>query len=167
VISGRPGTSRTYKTAGPARGTIAAVPPENAPVRFETKIAVLLRDDLLVWQRLNVTAFLVSGIAAACPELIGEPYSDADDTAYLAMFGQPVLVFAASKEVLTAAHTRATGRGMTMSIFTSDLFTTGNDRDNRAAVRAVPRDRLDLVGLAVHGPRNAVDKVTKGALMHP
>ena len=48
-----------------------------------------------------------------------------------------------------------------------DLFTTGNDRDNRAAVRAVPTDDLDLVGLAVYGPRNAVDKVLKGARMHP
>lgn len=49
---------------------------------------------------------------------------------------------------------------------TSDLFGTGNDRDNRAAVRAVPRSALDLVGLAVHGPRNAVDKIVKGARLH-
>ena len=53
-----------------------------------------------------------------------------------------------------------------MSVFTSDLFVTGNDRDNRAAVRAVPTTALDLVGLAVHGPRNAVDKITKGARLH-
>jgi hypothetical protein len=32
-------------------------------MRFETKIAVVLRDDLAVWQKTNVTAFLVSGIA--------------------------------------------------------------------------------------------------------
>ena len=53
------------------------------------------------------------------------------------------------------------------SVFTADLFATGDDRDNRAAVRAVPRDESDLVGLAVYGPRNAVDKVLKGARMHP
>ena len=134
---------------------------------FSTKIAVVVRDDLPTWQRLNVCAFLVSGVTSAVPELIGEPYEDADGTKYLAMFGQPVLVFEASSEVLTAAHGRALGRGLPMSIFTADLFATGNDEDNRAAVRAVPRDRLDLVGLAVHGPRNAVDKVVKGARMHP
>jgi len=33
-------------------------------------------------------------------------------------------------------------------------------------VRAVPGDQLDLVGLAVHGPRTAVDKVFKGATLH-
>ncbi|MFE9816945.1 DUF2000 family protein [Streptomyces sp. NPDC005773] len=140
---------------------------ELAPVRFDTKIAVLLRDDLETWQRLNVTAFLVSGLGTAVPEVVGEPYADADDTPYLPMFRQPVLVFEGSKEVLTTAHTRAVGRGAILSVFTSDLFATGNDRDNRAAVRAVRRDGMDLVGLAVHGPRNAVDKILKGASMHP
>ena len=136
-------------------------------VSFSTKIAVVVRDDLPTWQRLNVCAFLVSGVAAAVPELIGEPYADADGTKYLAMFGQPVLVFEASAAVLTAAHRKALDRGLAMSVFTKELFTTGNDEDNRAAVRAVPRDQLDLVGLAVHGPRNAVDKIVKGARMHP
>jgi hypothetical protein len=78
-----------------------------------------------------------------------------------------VLVFQGSPSVLTAAHQRALGRNMMMSIFTSELFATGNDVDNRAAVRAVPRDKLDLVGLALHGQRNAVDKVMKGASLHP
>ena len=139
----------------------------DAPIRFDTKIALMVRDDLLTWQRLNITAFLASAIAAAKPGIIGEPYADADETPYLAMFGQPVLVFEATKDVLTAAHGRALTRGMPMAVFTADLFATGNDRDNRAAVRAVPRDKLDLVGLAVHGPRNAIDKIVKGARMHP
>jgi hypothetical protein len=150
----------TYKTGRPAGGHADLV-------RFETKIAVVIRDDLATWQRLNVCAFLVSGIAAAVPELIGEPYEDGDGTKYLSMFGQPVLVFEASAATLTAAHTRADARGLRTAIFTGELFTTGNDEDNRAAVRAVPRAELDLVGLAVHGPRNAVDKIVKGARLHP
>lgn len=143
------------------------MPDETAPVRFDTKIAVLLRDDLLVWQRLNVTAFLVSGLGTTVPEVIGEPYQDADGVPYLSMFRQPVLVFESSKELLPAALGRALSRSLPVSVFTSDLFATGNDRDNRAAVRAVPTGQLDLVGLAVHGPRNAVDRVVKGAVMHP
>lgn len=139
----------------------------NEPIRFDTKLAVLLRDDLPTWQRLNVTAFLVSGIAATNPELVGEPYEDADGTEYLPMFRQPVLVFEGSKEFMVVAHGRALGREIPVSVFTSDLFATSNDRDNRAAVKAVPRDQLDLVGLALHGPKNAIDKVLKGAKMHP
>ncbi len=140
---------------------------EDPPIRFDTKIAVLLRDDLEGWQRLNVCAFLTSGVAAANPDTIGEPYADADGTAYLAMFRQPVLVFAGSKETLQAAHARALGRGLPVAIFTSELFGTGNDSANRAAVRAVSRDYLDLVGMAVYAGRNVVDKVLKGAHMHP
>ncbi|MER7591698.1 DUF2000 domain-containing protein [Micromonospora sp. NPDC127501] len=137
------------------------------PIRFPTKIAVLLRNDLASWQRLNVTAFLVSGIASALPELVGEEYRDADGTSYLPMFGQPVLVFAGDRATLVGAHSRALTRGLRLAIFTSELFATGNDRDNRAAVEAVGREKLDLVGLALHAPRNVVDKVLKGASMHP
>ncbi|MER7951240.1 DUF2000 domain-containing protein [Streptomyces sp. NPDC096079] len=140
---------------------------DDTPVRFDTRIAVLLREDLETWQRLNVTAFLVSGLGTELPEVIGEQYRDADDTPYLPMFRQPVLVFEGTKETLTAAHGRALARGLPRAVFTGDLFATGNDRDNRAAVRAVGTDRLDLVGIAVYGPRNAVDKVLKGARMHP
>ena len=132
-----------------------------------TKLAVLLRDDLPTWQRLNVTAFVVSGIAATAPELVGEPYEDADGTRYLPMFRQPVLVFEGDRAVLTRAHGHAVRRGMRLAVFTHDLFATGNDEDNRAAVRAVPTEKLDLVGLALHGSRNAVDKALKGAVLHP
>jgi hypothetical protein len=135
-------------------------------VRFDTKIAVLLRDDLLSWQRLNVTAFLVSGLAATHPELIGEPYEDADGTPYLPMFRQPVLVLEGTKEVLTAVHQKTVARELPLSVFTSDLFATGFDAANRAAVRAVPRDSLDLVGIALYGPKNVVDKIVKGTQMH-
>lgn len=137
------------------------------PVRFTTKIAVVLREDLEPWQRLNVTAFLVSGFGTHSPEVIGQPYADADGTPYLPMFRQPVMVFEGSKEQLATAHTRALERDVATSVFIADMFITGNDEDNRAAVRAVGRDALDLVGVAFYGPRNVVDKVVKGARKHP
>lgn len=139
---------------------------EFAPVRFDTKIAVLLSEDLAIWQRLNVTAFLVSGIGTVDPEVIGEPYADADGIEYLAMFRQPVVVLEGSKEHLSAAHAKAVKRGLALSIFTVDLFATGNDQDNRAAVGEVPTGKLDFAGIGVYGPRNAVDRVVKGARMH-
>jgi hypothetical protein len=77
-----------------------------------------------------------------------------------------VLVLAGDAEVLAAAHDRAVRRGMPAAVFTEELFATGHDEANRAEVRAVARDDLKLVGLAVHGPRNAVDKVLKGATLH-
>jgi len=136
-------------------------------VKFDSKIAVLVRDDLETWQRLNVTAFLVSGIAGAHPQLMGETYEDADGTAYLPLLGQPVVILEGDAATLKAAHARALGRQLAMSVYTREMFSTGNDEANRAMVRAVARDDLDLVGLALHGPRNGVDKTVKGSRLHP
>ena len=136
-------------------------------VKFDTKIAVLVRDDLETWQRLNVTAFLVSGIAASQPQVIGEPYEDADGTAYLPLLGQPVVVLEAEASTIKAANARALGRELPMSVYTREMFTTGHDEANRSVVRAVGRDDLDLVGIAVFGPRNGVDKSVKGSRLHP
>jgi hypothetical protein len=152
--------SGTYKT-GPDRSADAGL------VKFDTKIAVLVRDDLETWQRLNVTAFLVSGIAASQPQVIGEPYEDADGTAYLPLLGQPVVVLEADAATIRAAHGRALGRELPMSVYTREMFTTGHDEANRSVVRAVRRDDLDLVGIAVFGPRNGVDKSVKGSRLHP
>ena len=136
-------------------------------VRFDTKIAIAVRADLQQWQKLNVTAFLASGIAASTGEVIGKPYEDDSGNTYLELFRQPVVVYAADTGTLSQAHQRALTRQLPMAIYTMDMFTTGNDDDNRAVVRAVPAAELDFAGLAVHGPRNAVDKIFKGANLHP
>lgn len=135
--------------------------------RFDTKIAVALRDDLATWQRLNVTAFLASAVAAARPDVVGEPYGDADGTTYLPMFAQPVMVFQAGAEVMQAVLDRAVGRALDVAVFVDGMFATGHDAANRAVVRQLPRAGLAPAGLAVFGPRNGVDKALKGAVLHP
>ncbi|HZY75225.1 MAG TPA: DUF2000 domain-containing protein [Jatrophihabitantaceae bacterium] len=134
---------------------------------FASKVAVLVRDDLESWQRLNVTAFLTSGLTAAHPELVGDPYADADGQKYLRLLGVPVLVFEGSADVLTNARARALQREIPLAIYTREMFATGHDAANRAAVAAVAGGELDLVGVALHGPKNAVDKILKGAHLHP
>jgi hypothetical protein len=136
-------------------------------VRFDTKIGIAVRADLEQWQKLNVTAFLASGIAASAEDVMGKPYEDGSGNTYLELFRQPVVVYAADGAALSQAHQRALARGMPMAVYTMDMFATGNDDDNRAAVRAVPADELQFAGLALHGPRNAVDKIFKGATLHP
>jgi hypothetical protein len=136
-------------------------------VQFETKIAVVLRDDLAVWQKTNVTAFLVSGIAGTVPGAVGEPYRDASGTEYLPMFVQPVLVYEADADALRRAYERALARGVTPAIYTRDLFETNHDAANRAAVAAVAAEDLDLVGLAFRGERKTVDKIVNRLRFHP
>jgi hypothetical protein len=46
------------------------------------------------------------------------------------------------------------------------MFSTGHDAANREVVAASAGDDLDLVGVAVHGAKNQVDRVLKGVRRH-
>lgn len=136
-------------------------------MRFDTKIAIAVRADLAAWQKLNVTAFLASAVAAAVPAVIGEDYLDGSGNTYLPMYRQPVLIYAADGPGLSLARARALERGLPAAIYIDEMFKTGNDQDNRAAVRAARPDEMSLAGLAIYGPKNPVDKILKGLPLHP
>jgi hypothetical protein len=113
-----------------------------------------------------VTAFLVSGIAGTVPGVVGEPYRDASGNEYLPMFVQPVLVYEADRAELRRAYERALDRGVTPAIYTAELFATGHDEANRAAVAAVLAEKLDLVGIAFRAQRKTVDRVVDRLHFH-
>jgi hypothetical protein len=140
---------------------------EKDGVIFDTRVALLVRDDLLAWQELNVAAFLASGIAGAAPEAMGEPYEDAVGRRYVPLLGQPMLIFSASGADLLKARRIAQERGLATAAYVAAMFTTGHDAANRAAFRAAPADAPDLVGLALRGAKKDVDRATKGLRLHP
>jgi len=92
--------------------------------------------------------------------MMGEPYRDADNRSYTALIREPVFVFGATLEELRRTHQRALSRELVPAIYIEPMFHTTNDADNRAAVLACPADSLDFVGIAIHGPRKVIDKVT-------
>lgn len=163
-------TSSGQNGSGPRIGIgsdqYAAARPTGAAPRPATKIAVVVRADLANWQKLNITAFAVSGIAATYPHTVGEPYLDASGVRYLPMFGQPVLVFAATSAELRKAHRRALKRGLDVAVYPDELFGTYNDEDNRAVVRKIATEDLVLAGASVYGPRAEVDAALKGLSLH-
>src|SRR6202790_1124213 len=106
-------------------------------MQFDTKIAVVIRTDLEPWEKLNVASFLTSGIAAAFPQCIGEPYEDASGTEYLSLIGQPILIYGADRPALTRALERALARNVKPAVYTEDMFRTTHDAANREAVKAV------------------------------
>ena len=133
---------------------------------FDTKVAILLLDDLAVWQKLNVTAFLATGIAASVPDSMGEPYEDGAGRRHSRLLAQPIMIFAAGPEGLQRAWRQSIERGLTRAAYVRGMFATGHDAANRAVFIAEPADAPDLVGLALHGPKKDVDKATKGASLH-
>jgi hypothetical protein len=136
-------------------------------MKFDTKIALVIRTDLEAWQKLNVASFLASGIAAAFPECVGEPYTDGSDTRYLSLIGQPILIYGATDcAALSRALERALARNVTPAVYTEDMFRTTHDAANREAVRAVIRAELNLVGIAMRADRKAIDKIVDGLKFH-
>ena len=135
---------------------------------FETKVAVIVRGDLASWQRLNVCAFLISGVtAAAGQDAIGEDYLDADGNRYLPLLVQPVLVFEATADKLKTVRERAKRRQVSIALYTMEMFSTGHDAANRAAVRALEAKDLDLVGIALRAPHRDADAILRGLSRHP
>ena len=136
-------------------------------MQFDTKIAVVIRADLDAWQKLNVASFLTSGVAAAFPECIGEPYEDGSGTRYLSLIGQPILIYGATdRAALSRALERALARNVTPAVYTADMFSTTHDAANREAVRAVNRADLNLVGIAMRAERKMIDKIVDGLKFH-
>jgi hypothetical protein len=133
---------------------------------FDTKIAIAIRSDLELWQKLNAAAFLASGIAAAFPACIGEPYADGSGTPYHPLIGQPILIYGADRAALARVLDRAIARDVKSAVYTEDMFKTRHDADNRAAVKAVARSNLSLVGLAFRADRKVIDKVIDGLKFH-
>lgn len=133
---------------------------------FDTKIAIVLRRNLAPWQKLNVTAFLMSGIAAQSPDIIGEPYRDRAGNLYNALSRQPIIVLSADDDTIAAIHRRSLERDVTSSLFIEEMFSTGHDAANRAVFAEFAPEDAKVVGIALHADKKIVDKITKGATMN-
>lgn len=127
----------------------------------------MVREDLAVWQKLNITAFLTSGIVGASEGLLGEPYEDAAGNTYNLLAVQPMIVLGADSDTVRAIYRRAMERGVRLSLYIEDMFKTGHDAANRETVKRYRPEEMNVVGLALRGDKKVVDKITKGARMHP
>ena len=133
---------------------------------FNTKIAIIVRDDLATWQKLNVTAFLMSGITGANPGIIGSPYKDSENNLHTPMCVQPVIVLSADASTLLNIRRRARERGVETVAYIEEMFATGHDDANRAVFAEHGPDELNTVGIALRADKKVADKITKGARMH-
>jgi hypothetical protein len=133
---------------------------------FDTKIALVLREDLATWQKLNVTAFLATGIAGQTPEIIGEPYRDRAGNHYNAISIQPIIILSADAPTLLRVHQRAVERGVVTSAYVEEMFATGDDAANRTVFAEFSPEDAKIVGIGVRAGKKIVDRITKGATMH-
>jgi hypothetical protein len=133
---------------------------------FDTKIALVIRTDLESWQKMNVAAFLASGVAASYPECVGEPYEDVSGNMYMPLIGQPILIYGADANGLARVLDRALTRGVQPALYTEEMFSTTHDAANRDAVRSAERQDLNLVGLGIRAERKTIDKIVDKLKFH-
>jgi hypothetical protein len=135
-------------------------------MNFDTKIVIVIDENLAVWQKLNVTAFLTSGIIASNEGLIGQNYQDASGATYTPLCIQPIMIMKTNREKLKTILNRANNYDLPLSIYIEDMFSTGFDEANRETVAQYASEALPLVGIAVRGEKKLIDKVTKGVKLH-
>ncbi|SQC91622.1 Uncharacterized protein conserved in bacteria [Cedecea neteri] len=98
------------------------------------KLPFIVRDDLPTWQRLNVVAFLGTGVAAASPEIMGAPYIDAKGREYGNLSGQPMLIFESDLAGLQTAHRKGLERDLTLIPYVHGMFSTGHDASQPGSI---------------------------------
>src|SRR5246127_1964751 len=95
------------------------------------KIAIVIRADLLEWQKLNVAAFLASSVAVKFPETHGRDFVTSTGNHYLPFIKHPILIYKAdSTEQIKRAFQRAKERELHIGIYTRPLFSTKNEEGN-------------------------------------
>ncbi len=135
-------------------------------MQFDTKIAIVLRENLAVWQKLNVTMFLTSGIMGQTQNLLGEDYKDAAGNLYNPLCIQPCIVLSAPGDKLHTIYMRALSRDVPFSPYIEDMFSTGHDAANCKTVLQYQPDTMPVGGSALREDKKLVDKIAKGTKMH-
>jgi hypothetical protein len=134
---------------------------------YDKKVAIVLENDLLPWQKLNVVSFLAGSIAIQFPDTHGGEFITSDGAHFLPFIKHPVLIYKAdTKEKLQRAFARARERELAIGIYTRPLFNTRSGEENVNEIARCKLNELDLVGIIVYGENKKVDKALDGLKFH-
>lgn len=59
---------------------------------YDNKVAIVIRNDLPEWQKLNVASFLASAVAIQFPDTHGKAFVNASNVQYLPFIKHPILI---------------------------------------------------------------------------
>lgn len=136
-------------------------------MEVENKIAMVIKNDLMDWQKLNVASFLASSIAIQFPETHGKSFVNASGSQYLPFIKQPILIYKADVQLqIDRAFARAKQRELNIGIYTHPLFVTKNEDENHIAMGRFSDENQTLVGIIVYGDKRKVGKALDGLKFH-
>ena len=136
-------------------------------MEFENKIAIVIKNGLLNWQKLNVASFLASSIAIKFPETHGKSFVNASKSEYLPFLKQPIMIYKAESQLeIKRAFSRAKDRGLHLGIYTTPLFATKNEGENYIEISKYTDETQELVGIVMFGENRKVNKALNGLRFH-
>ncbi|MFD2935374.1 DUF2000 family protein [Spirosoma flavum] len=134
---------------------------------YDQKVAIILKNDLLSWQKMNVVSFLASSIAIQFSQTHGGDFITSDQVKFLPFMKHPILIYKAdTSEKLQRAFQRARDRDLAIGIYTNPLLGTKSGEENVQEIARHTVDDLDLVGVIVYGENKKVDKALDGLKFH-
>lgn len=134
---------------------------------YEKKIAIIIKNDLLNWQKLNVTAFLASSVAIKFEETHGKAFVSASGSEYLPFIKHPILIYKADTDAeLRRVFNRAKERDLNIGIYTNPLFSTKNEEGNLIEIAKYNDDEQELAGIIIYGENKKVDKTLNSLKFH-
>ncbi|WP_027076404.1 DUF2000 domain-containing protein [Maribacter antarcticus] len=136
-------------------------------MKFENKIAIIIKDELLNWQKLNVASFLASSVAIKFPETHGKSFVNASKSEYLPFIKQPIIIYQADDQAqMDRAFSRAKQRELHIGIYTDSLFSTKNEDENHIEIGKLTDENQILVGIIIYGDNRKVNKALNGLKFH-
>ncbi len=145
---------------------IVEIMPE-ARMTYENKIAIIIKDDLQTWQKLNVASFLASSVAIQFPETHGAKFVNASGSEYLPFIKHPILIYKTdTQQDINRAFQRAKERGLHIGIYTEPLFATKNESENHLEIAKFSDEEQILVGIVIYGESKKVNKALDGLKFH-
>ena len=134
---------------------------------YENKIAIVIKNDLESWQKLNVASFLASSVAIQFPDTHGKPFINASNSEYLPFIKHPILIYKADTDAeIKRAFNRAKERELNIGIYTASLFATKNEEENLIEIAKYKDDEQNLVGIVIYGDSKKVNKALDSLKFH-
>ena len=134
---------------------------------YDNKIAIVIKNDLESWQKLNVASFLASSVAIQFPDTHGKPFINASKSEYLPFIKHPILIYKADNDAeIKRAFNRAKERELNIGIYTASLFATKSEEENLIEIAKYKDDEQNLVGIVVYGDSKKVNKALDSLKFH-
>ena len=124
------------------------------------RCVIVVDDALPPGRAANAAAVLALTLGAREPALVGADLVDADDDVHPGLIPTGLPVLRATRAELGDLRVRAGAAGLRVVDFPAFGQQTNDYDEVRDAVARTPTAALEYIGVAVHGPRRAVGRLT-------